>query len=123
MVGLDALIVRSWNNSDRLRLMGQASPNESPTLAELSDATGSSIGLAACFRSVIAKSPRALGRCIPRRARGDRAPRRSAVGRGPDYPVDAGCEPDQMASRAHHMVLRAVFAEALCIGLCRVRSA
>src|SRR3954447_9279338 len=69
MVGLDALIVRSWNNSDRLRLMGQASPNESPTLAELSDATGSSIGLAACFRSVIAKSPRALGRCIPRRAR------------------------------------------------------
>src|SRR3954468_8452442 len=103
--------------------MGQASPYESPTLAELSDATGSSIGLAALSRAVVAKSPRSLGRRIPRRARGDRAPRRAAIGRGPDYPVDAGCEPDQMASRAHDMVLRAVSAEVLCAGLCRVRSA
>ena len=60
-----------------------------------------------------------LGRRLPHRARGDRAPRRAAVGRGPGRAVDAGREPDQMASRAHHLVLRAVPAQAACRRLSR----
>ena len=54
---------------------------------------------------------------------GDRAPRGAAVGRGPGRAVDGGREPDQMASRAHHLVLRAVPAQAARAGLSRVRRA
>jgi len=38
----------------------------------------------------------------------DRVPRRSADGRGSADPVDAGCEPGEVAPRPYHMVLRAI---------------
>ena len=51
--------------------------------------------------------------------------RRAAApfGRGPGRPVDAGCQPDQMASGAHHLVLRAVSAGAARARLPAVRRA
>ena len=51
---------------------------------------------------------RRLARRLPPRARGDRTARRASVGRGPDRAVDGRCQPDQMASRPRHLVLRAV---------------
>ena len=45
---------------------------------------------------------------VPGRPRDDRRPRVPAVGRGPDAAVDARRQPDQVAPRAHHLVLRGV---------------
>ena len=50
------------------------------------------------------------------RARGEPRPRRAAVGRGLPGAVDAGREPDQVAPRAHHLVLRDLPARALRAG-------
>ncbi len=60
------------------------------------------------------RCPQAMVRGLPRRARGDRAPRRAAQRRGPGRAVDARREPDQVASRAYDLVLRAVPAAAAC---------
>src|SRR5581483_8434284 len=49
--------------------------------------------------------------------------RRPIERRGPGCPGDGRCEPDQMAPRAHHLVLRGLRAEALPAPLPRVRSA
>ena len=48
-------------------------------------------------------------------------PRRAALAGGPVRPVDAGREPDQVASRAHDVVFRAVRAHPPCAGLSPVR--
>ena len=64
------------------------------------------------FRGAGRQCPAHLVRSLPNGARGDRAPRRAAVARRSDRAVDAGREPGQMASRAHHLVLREVPAEA-----------
>ena len=55
-----------------------------------------------------AGSSRDLDRGVSRGARRDRAPRRAAVGGGSGRPVDARREPDQVASRAYDLVLRAI---------------
>ena len=54
-----------------------------------------------------------LARSLSRRARRDRAPRRFAFAGGSGRPVDARCQPDQMASRPCDVVLRAVSAASL----------
>ena len=51
-----------------------------------------------------------------------RAARRAAVGRGPDGPVDARRQPDQVAPGAHHVVLRDLRAAPACARLPRLRS-
>ena len=53
---------------------------------------------------------------VPARAGRDRAARRPSLGGRSDRPVDGGCEPDQMAPRARHLVLRAVSAGAALPG-------
>src|SRR5436305_1112069 len=59
----------------------------------------------------------ALDRGVPQRAPRDGAPRRATVGGGSGDPVDAGREPDQVASRAYDLVLRDVLAAAECARL------
>ena len=56
-------------------------------------------------------------------ARGNRAPRRASVARRSDRAVDGGREPDEMASRPHHLVLRDLPAESRTPGLSRIRRA
>ena len=74
-------------------------------------------------RAIARRSARALARRVPPRARRDRAARRASVGRGPDRAVDGGCLADQMASRARHLVLRDVPAQAARSGLQDLRRA
>ena len=56
--------------------------------------------------------PRPLDRGVPPGARRDRAARGAAVAGRSGDPVDAGREPDQVASRAHDLVLRDLSASA-----------
>ena len=63
---------------------------------------------------LLAPERQRLDRSLPPRARRDRAPRRAALGGGSGDPVDAGREPDQVASRAHDLVLRDVSGSAEC---------
>src|SRR3954464_7478531 len=64
---------------------------------------------------------RTLDRSIPPRARRDRASCGTVVGRGSGHPVDAGCEPGQVAPRTHHMVLRDIPDSAEYAGLQTLR--
>src|SRR5216684_4353021 len=68
---------------------------------------------------------RGFGGSVPHGSKRDRVPRRSPDGRGSADPVDAGCEPGEMAPRPYHLVLRAIPARrtlqglhALSSGLC-----
>src|SRR5512132_2955595 len=54
---------------------------------------------------------------LPHRPQRDRAPRRTAERRGSADPVDAGCEPGEMAPRPYHLVLRAIPARRTLSGL------
>src|SRR4051812_29651232 len=58
-----------------------------------------------------------VGRRVSRRSRRDGAPGRATVAGGPADPVHAGCEPDEMAQGAHHVVLGAVRARRALCGL------
>ena len=67
------------------------------------------------------KSGWCLGARLSQRARGNRAPcRRPFRGRS-GRPVDGRCEPDQVASRPHHVVLRAIRAGAARGGSSQLR--
>src|SRR5882672_7967807 len=68
---------------------------------------------------------RGFGGSVPHGPKRDRVPRRSADARGSADPVDAGCEPGEVAPRPYHLVLRAIPARrtlqglhALSSGLC-----
>ena len=76
--------------------------------------------------TLITRGVRAHGGHRSKRFRGrphlHRAARRTAVGRGPDGPVDARRQPDQVAPRAHHLVLRDLRAAPACPRLPHLRS-
>ncbi len=71
----------------------------------------------------IRRSASILAQSFSDRARRDRAARGVLVRRGPGGSIDAGCESDQMASRACDLVLRRVLAAQVCAGLQAVRRA
>src|SRR5262245_25678396 len=62
-----------------------------------------------------------MDRGVPIGARGDRASRRAVVRGRSSGAIDAGRESDQMASRTHNVVLRAIPARAASRGLPNLR--